>query len=242
MKRETAKLAEIWIVSIAQRPEVAEVAPDYFADLNVHFQRLLSFSERAPIRLRYDEEIRSILRDFTARLIIPLKMLRNQAPQASPPAPSVGVRTDLESADSGGLTAFLGHSFAPSDKQVVDFVRQTLGAIGVTVVTGQRPRADRISEKIKKLIDGQPLFIGLFTRRDKIAHKRAWTTSSWILDEKAYAVAKGKKLILLKEQGIDSIGGIQGDYEFIKFSRESLSDLTIALLSLFEVSTTGLAP
>src|SRR5207245_5336154 len=96
-------------------------------------------------------------------------------------------------------------------------VLETLHAIGISAVTGGKPRADRISEKVKRLIERQYLFVGLFTRRHAIPGRSLWTTSAWVIDEKAYALGKGKKLVLLREDGIDSIGGIQGDYEFVEF-------------------------
>ena len=57
----------------------------------------------------------------------------------------------------------------------------------------------------------QLLMAGLIARPRRVE----WTTTAWVVDEKAYAVGKGKKLIVLKEEGVGSIGGIQGDYEFI---------------------------
>ena len=110
----------------------------------------------------------------------------------------------------------------------------------MAVVTGEKPRADRISEKVKRLIDGQYLFIGVFTQREKIARRKEWTTSAWLIDEKAYAVGKGKKLILLKEDGVESIGGIQGDYQFVEFSRDRLHEIPIALLNILNVTAKGL--
>ena len=95
--------------------------------------------------------------------------------------------------------AFVGHSFLPNDKRVADCVIQSLTGIGVSAVTGEKPKAERISEKVKKLIEEQQLFVGVFTRRDKIARKKEWTTTPWVVDEKAYAVGKGKKLILVKD-------------------------------------------
>jgi hypothetical protein len=108
------------------------------------------------------------------------------------------------------------------------------------VITGEKPKADRISEKVKKLIEEQHLFVGVFTRRDKITRKKEWTTTSWVVDEKAYAVGKGKSLILIKEEGVGSIGGIQGDYEFIEFNRDRLEELSVKLVEVFKVSATGL--
>lgn len=247
LKMTAAHLAEKWMVDLAQRREVVEaIDSDYRGDLNVHFQRLLTFSERASKRSRYESEIKEILSRFTVDLVIPLKRLRSQGRPER-----VGLRTETSMQqtrdnDQGtGLddfrpTAFVGHSFAPADGAVVDCIMQSLEAIGITVVTGKKPNADRISDKVKKLIDGQYLFVGVFTRRDKIAQKEEWTTSPWIIDEKAYAVGKGKKLILFKEKGVGSIGGIQGDYEFVEFSRDLLHDVAVALLQMFDLSTRGL--
>lgn len=86
---------------------------------------------------------------------------------------------------------------------------------------------------MRERIETASLFLGIFTRRDRIKGRREWTTSSWVIDEKAYALAKGKKLILVRESGIQSIGGIHGDYEYIEFVREDLVDLVIKLLQTF---------
>jgi hypothetical protein len=116
----------------------------------------------------------------------------------------------------------------------------TFSALGLAVETGERPRANRISDKVKCLIEQQSIFAGIFTRRDKIARKQEWTTSAWFIDEKAYAVGLQKRLILLKEQGVNSIGGIQGDYEYIEFSREGLGGAIISLIKLFSLTNNGL--
>ncbi len=137
-------------------------------------------------------------------------------------------------------SAFVGHSFSANDKKMNHCITQTLTALRINVVTGEKPKADIISEKIKRLIEDQYLFVGVFTCRDKIARKNEWTTSSWVIDEKAYAVAKQKKLILFRETGVVSIGGLQGDYEFIEFSRNRLENLVVRLVEILDVQTRGL--
>jgi hypothetical protein len=246
LKATAARLAEAWIVNIAQRPEVTgAISADYLADLSVGFQRLLTLSEHASKRSRYESEIKIILRDFNLKLVIPLKQLRTRVSHTQPLPPSAGAQSEVSLFRGVGLdhflpTAFVGYSFAPTDKIVIDCIIETLTSIGIKVVTGEKPKAEKISEKVKKLIEEQYLFVGIFTRRDKIAHKKEWTTSPWVLDEKAYALGRGKKLILLKEQGVQSIGGIQGDYEFIEFSRDAFEKVPSRLIGMFEISISGL--
>jgi hypothetical protein len=53
---------------------------------------------------------------------------------------------------------------------------------------------------------------------------------------------RGKSWVLLREDGIDSIGGIQGDYEFIEFERGRLQDLALGLMAVFDFTVTRLRP
>ena len=237
LKKRTAELAEAWLVDLSQRQQISEAVPSgYLGELSVEFQRLLTYSQRSTIRRKYDRAIAAILKDYTASLVIPLKQRARQPAR-------LAIRQILRAATPTPVfapTAFVGHSFAVTDSPVNDFVIGLLNAIGVTTETGKRPLADRISDKIKRRIDAQHIFVGIFTRRDKLAKREQWTTSQWVLDEKVYASTNGKPLILLKEKGVGSIGGIQGDYEYFEFDRERLSELALELLAYFELSTTGL--
>jgi hypothetical protein len=231
-RKRAAQLAEIWLVEIATDKEIENaIGASTVADLNVNFQRLLTFSEHATVRSRYEAEIRSILNNFSLRIVLPLKQSRGKT--FTPPA-IVNLRT------TDKLTAFVGQSFIERDKSVNELVSQTLGALGIKSITGERPKADSVSEKVKQLIEGQSIFVGIFTRRDKIARKQEWTTSSWVIDEKAYALGLRKRLVLIKEQGVGSIGGIQGDYEYLIFSRDRLGELVLQLIQLFDLTNSGL--
>jgi hypothetical protein len=247
IKEAAAKLAENWIVNFSQRQEIAEAVPsDFLADLGVHFQRILTLSEHASQRARYDAEIAAILRDFSLKVVVPMKQSRARSVSTSPASIPLAVplqqivQPQQPTNDQFFPAAFVGHSFTESDRIVVSCVVDTLISLGLKTITGEKPKASRISDKVKKLIEDQHIFVGIFTKRDKIAHKKEWTTSPWVLDEKAYALGKGKKLILLKEVGVGSIGGIQGDYEFIEFSRDSLETVPSRLVSMFQIKVEGL--
>ena len=84
------------------------------------------------------------------------------------------------------------------------------------------------------------IFVGVSARRGKIARKSDWTTNAWILDEKVYTLGRQKRLILLKEQGVSSIGGIQGEFECIEFTHDARQNLFIRLIQFFEVTNNGL--
>jgi hypothetical protein len=223
LKETAARLAETGLVEIVGRKELsAAISVDYLADLSIRFQRLLTFSEKSTTRSKYESEAKAIIKDYRAKLVVPLKQLARNAPLATavPLAPT-----------AFAATAFVGHSFVPADADVVTCVVGALRAAGFQVETGQRPAAEKVSDKVRRKIEAQSIFVGIFSRRDKLPRKKEWNTSPWVIDEKAYALARGKKLILLKEDGVASIGGIQGDYEYIEFTKARLHELPATLLS-----------
>jgi hypothetical protein len=227
VRDDGAKIAERWLVEISSRSDVRAILGDeLLADLTVEFQRLIRFSEASTIRSRYDSTLRSILRDFRNRVVIPLKQNRGTGLRHDAGA---GVTTLFEA-----TTAFVGQSFAAVDDRVNHIVRRFLEAMDIKVVTGEKPAADSISAKVRRRIEGAQLFVGVFTRRDRIAGRQEWSTSTWIVDEKAYALARDRKLVLIKEEGVQSIGGLQGDYEYIEFRRDKLESLVLALLETFK--------
>ncbi len=127
------------------------------------------------------------------------------------------------------ISAFVGHSFLKKDRILVDAIKKILQALGVKCDSGEKPEGGSISKKILDRIGRNDIYVGVFTRRNKLADQKRWTTSSWVVEEKAAAIDRGKRLLLLVEEGVDEIGGLQGDYEYVKFSRgafyESLSKI-----------------
>ncbi len=222
-----AQIGERWLVEIASRSDVPQViGQDVVADLNVKFQRLITFSEQTTQRRSYEATAKAILTNFRARVIVPLKQARNRA--LVRPIPNTG-----PASINGGLASiFIGQSFSPEDAAINSAVGRFVEAYGFAIVTGEKPKADSVSKKVRERIEGATFFLGIFTRRDRLTRRAEWTTSPWVIDEKAYALANRKKLILIREAGVQSIGGIQGDYEYIEFTRENLVDLFIRLLEV----------
>lgn len=69
-----AQLGERWVVEIAPREDVRQaVGEEVVADLGIEFQRLITYSEQASQRGRYETAIRTILKDFRTRVVVPLK-------------------------------------------------------------------------------------------------------------------------------------------------------------------------
>lgn len=223
-------IANRWLRDLSTRPEVrTALAPEDFADCTVAFQMLLRFSDQAATRGRYDGALKTILDDYGNRILVPVSQHRHVpvAPQATP-APGQATRI------------FVGHSFAEQDKPFVDSLLELLRAAGLEVLTGEAPQEGRISDKVRTRIEAADVFLGVFTRGTRLRGRRTYNTSAWVIDEKAYAYAKNKRLLLLKETGVESLGGIQGDYEYVEFDRASPSPALVKLLTFFNIRAGGL--
>jgi hypothetical protein len=123
-------------------------------------------------------------------------------------------------------TAFVGHSFAEEDAQLIDQIKQFLSKLGVKCDSGRRAEPKGISDKVKERIQAAELFVGIFTRRQQ-QQDGSFSTSAWTVEEKATALAAGKRLLLFVEDGVREFGGLQGDYEYIAFERENLGEALI---------------
>lgn len=226
IRNAATSLAERWLVDVAPRADVAQaLGGSELADRSIQFQRIMTYAERATQRRRYDQAFAAILGEFRINVIVPLKARRSLGVQPSPVEKTTSLRT--------ARIAFVGKSFSVSDEPVTKCVERLLGALGLTVSTGEKPKADTVSKKVKTRIDRCDVFVGIFTRRDKIEGRDEWTTSAWVVDEKAYALAGNHKLVLLRETGVTSIGGLQGDYEYHVFDRSRLEELMVTLVEVF---------
>lgn len=122
---------------------------------------------------------------------------------------------------------FVGHSFSPSDLDLVNDIKSFLMYFGLQIDSGERPDARSISEKIKSRLVDCDVFLGLFTRREKLGETGEYSTSPWVSDEKTYAVSLNKSVLLYVEEGVHFNPGLQADYEYIRFSRSHFSEALI---------------
>lgn len=162
------------------------------------------------------------------------------------------------------LKAFVGHSFNEEDSSVIStFLKyfDSLKDIGFEWEHAKRTVATKaIDDKVIEMMEGKNLFIGIFTRKRKqiaeshlkpclwnkqklkaLAEKYSWTTSDWVIQESGYALGKGMKVIFITEEGIEPVGGLQGNLEYIPFNREnidkSFSKLNESITSLLATGT-----
>ena len=142
------------------------------------------------------------------------------------------------------IKAFIARSFADADSKKLQPLLSYLSTfdnVGFHCVDAEGAEVDSISEKVRRKIDDCDVLIGIFTRRHPIYAQSnrtrnfvsrlinsdqptSWTTPPWVLQESGYALRGDRKLILLREEGVETFG-LQGDLEYIPFSFDNLSNV-----------------
>jgi hypothetical protein len=121
-------------------------------------------------------------------------------------------------------TVFLSHRFA--ETEYVSGLTRLLKENGFTAVTGSNVNT-YVSKAIVERIRSCEYFLCLFTRKDEKLDG-TFTTSPWLLEEKGVAIALQKPLVLMVEEGVSDIGGLQGDWQRIHFTPKGFLEAALA--------------
>jgi tetratricopeptide (TPR) repeat protein len=143
------------------------------------------------------------------------------------------------------LNAFVGHSFASEDHEVVEaflkFFNLVKGMnIGFAWESAEPAEPKELADKVLGLIKDKNLFIGICTTKEAVIepvhlskiifNKKIFKaneahfsskTSDWIIQEIGLAIGRGMDLVLLVEKGLRPPGGLQGNLEYIPFDRHA---------------------
>ena len=114
---------------------------------------------------------------------------------------------------------FLSYRFAETD--YIDGLKTLLEREKFSVTTGQDANTF-ISQAIIERIKLCEFFVCLMTRADEKIDG-TYTTSPWLLEEKGAAIALDKRIVLMVEDGVKDIGGLQGDWQRIDLTAKSFT-------------------
>lgn len=151
------------------------------------------------------------------------------------------------------IKAFVGHSFRPIDKPVVDAILEILNRVkqlrsDFDWEHALEPEPKTVDAKVLALFQDKTLFIGICTRAERaIAEERLahfwgrrhaeesafeWKASDWLLQEIGLSIGRGMNIILLVEKGTREPGDLQGNWERIEFDRSAPEKCYVPLLGM----------
>ncbi|RJQ46103.1 MAG: hypothetical protein C4538_07360 [Nitrospiraceae bacterium] len=99
-------------------------------------------------------------------------------------------------------------------------------AFGDEVVTGEELPGEQITDEVIQKIADSDALIGFLTRRGNPDAGGVWKTHRWVIEEITTAINNKKKIVEVRETGVDEQGGIVGDRQHIIYD-ESARDKCI---------------
>lgn len=118
-------------------------------------------------------------------------------------------------------SAFIGHGFDAKGKAYAQEVGQFLRLLGIRVSTGEYFEPTSVSEKVKRRIAENDLFVAIVTAQDD---------RTWIIQETTYADSLNKQPFVLIETTVDQKRALRGDKEDIFFPDGHVSEAFIKIL------------
>ena len=162
------------------------------------------------------------------------------------------------------LFAFVAHSFSTKDQEVVRTYLEFLKRIaqmdkGFSWDHAETAEPKDLPVKVLSKMEGKNLLIAICTPSESAispenissvflrppylkARKEHFQPkiSDWILQEIGCAVGKGMRIIILLEEGVRVPGGLQGDIEYITFTRQRPEASFNRILEMLESLTAPL--
>lgn len=129
---------------------------------------------------------------------------------------------------------FVSKSFEENDKEINEYFENILNTLNIEFITAEKYAGIPIENKIEDLISKCDFLIGIYVKRYETAKKGKRLTSQWLIRETHFAKAKGAKLIILVEEGITDIAGLESDIELIYFNRSDLKSVQQSTIRFLE--------
>jgi len=181
----------------------------------------LSFNLTEEKATKLQNELATIQSTTTATTAsVPLSILQDIQEQLE----AIKVHRPKEPTTVKPKTVFLSYRFA--EKEYIDGLTTLLKRDGFEISTGESANT-YISQAILERIKSCEFFVCLMTRADE-KKDGTYTTSPWLLEEKGAALAMDKRIVLMVEDGVNDIGGLQGDWQRIHFTAKSFTSAAIS--------------
>lgn len=120
---------------------------------------------------------------------------------------------------------FVSKSFAETDREINTYFEGILHSLNINYQTGFDYQGLSPPEKVKQLIDMSRGIIAILVRRWIDQETNQPHVPIWLIREIGYAEGQGKPSIILVEEGVRDLAGLDMDHELIFFDRDRISKL-----------------
>lgn len=120
---------------------------------------------------------------------------------------------------------FVSHRFSEADESFVQGLTRHLADKGFRIITGKLATG-YISQAVIRRIKEAEFFLCLLTRSYQKADG-TYSASAWLHQELGAAIAFSKPIVLMVEEGVTDLGGLQGDVQRIHFAERGFMNAAL---------------
>lgn len=120
---------------------------------------------------------------------------------------------------------FVGYRFNEDDEKIANKFMKLMELEKLEPISAEISKAEDIDDKVRKMIDDSN-GVAIICTKEKELRDGGWTTSTWLIGEKGFAMGKDKEVILFFEDCIaeSERKGIHGALEIIEFNRAQMDE------------------
>lgn len=118
-------------------------------------------------------------------------------------------------------SAFVAHRFDTEGERMAGVLARFLELLGFDVKTGRGFSPEPVGEKLRKRIESQAVLFILLTRGED---------TTWLTQESLLAHVREKRVVILREAGVEYKAGMLGDLEYITFEGTAIERVFIPIL------------
>lgn len=127
------------------------------------------------------------------------------------------------------MKVFVAYGYNDRDRWIPRLVFPVIRAFGDEVQTGEDMGGEILTDGVKRRIERADALIAFATRRGDPNNGR-WETHRWVTDELAYALAREKPVLEIREAGVGDQGGLAGDRQRVSYEEEKRDECIVELV------------
>ena len=112
------------------------------------------------------------------------------------------------------MRLFVGYGYNARDQWIEDDVFPILRALGFEILHGKNMHGDVLQDAVKTRIAQADALVAFCTLREG-QEAAAFNTHPWVRDELVFAMAQGKPIVEVREEGVNVPAGLVGDRQWI---------------------------
>ena len=116
------------------------------------------------------------------------------------------------------MKIFVAYGYNQRDRWIQELVFPIIRAFGDEPVTGEELQGEQITDAVIEKIKRCDALIAFATRRGEQPDAVGkWTTHRWVTDELSLAIPMGKRVVEVREDGVNDQGGVAGGRQHVQY-------------------------